>query len=116
MKRFIATSLAFIVFCSSICSASPKSTKSESVFINLDYYGDVEQINVYNTFSIYGDDKISDFGDYTSISNLTNKDEYETSEKGARVWNVDGLDSFSYIGKMDNEYYNKVPWNFKIRY
>ena len=116
MKRFIAASLAIIVFCSNVCSASPKSTKSESVFINLDYYGEVEQINVYNTFSIYGDDKVSDFGDYTSISNLTNKDEYETSEKGAREWDVAGLDSFSYIGKMDNEYYNQVPWNFKVRY
>ena len=116
MKRFIAASLAFIVFLSSVSSASPKSTKSESVFINLDYYGDVEQINVYNTFSIYGDEKVEDFGDYVSISNLTNKKDYEPLENGGRSWDVTGLDSFSYIGKMDNEYYNKVPWKFDVKY
>ena len=116
MKRFIASILAILVMLSSISSASPKSTKSESVFINLDYYGDVEQINVYNTFSIYGDEKVEDFGDYVSISNLTNKKEYEPLENGGRRWDVTGLDSFSYIGKMDNEYYNKVPWNFDVKY
>ena len=116
MKRFIASFLAIIVILSSICSASPKSAKSESVFINLDYYGDAEEINVYNTFSIYGDDKVEDFGDYTSISNLTNKKEYETLESGERSWDVTGLDSFSYIGKMDNEYYDKIPWKFDVKY
>ncbi len=116
MKKFIAWSLVVTVLFSNVCFAAPKTTKTESVFINLGYYGDVEQINVYNSCDVYGGSEIKDFGDYEEISNLSNKNEAKTGENGERVWDVSGLNNFSYIGKVNNSFYSKVPWSFDVSY
>ncbi len=116
MKRVFAWFLVIAVLFSNVCFAAPKISRTESVFINLDYYGDVEQINVYNSCGTVDNSELVDFGEYDSVTNLTNKNEAKVGENGERVWDVSDVNSFSYMGKMNNSSYSRVPWSFDVSY
>ena len=71
MRRFLAIFLAAImVIMNSVAIAAPTMEKTESVYVNLDYYGAVEQIHVSNDCVLTGQNEIVDFGVYENITNL----------------------------------------------
>lgn len=116
MRRFLAIFLATIMLVmNSVAVAVPTMNKTESVYVNLDYYGDVEQINIANDCVLTGENEIVDFGVYESITNLTNRTELK-NEDGKIVWDVSGLNRFAYNGKVSNENAKNVPWTFKVNY
>lgn len=115
MKRFIACLLAMVILCSNFCYAIPLLKKKETVYINLESYGEVDEINIYSKCKTNGTTKIEDYTFYSEVTNLTNK-ELPISESGEIIWNVSGEENFSYTGKVSKEYYNKLPWKFEITY
>lgn len=116
MRRFLAIFLATIMLVmNSVVVAVPTMNKTESVYVNLDYYGDVEQINVANDCVLTGENEIVDFGVYENITNLTNRTELK-NEDGKIVWDVSGLKRFAYNGKVSNENAKNVPWTFEVSY
>ena len=71
MRRFLAIFLAIIILAmNSVAIAAPTIDKTESVYVNLDYYGAVEQIHVSNDCVLTGQNEIVDFGVYENITNL----------------------------------------------
>ncbi len=116
MRRFLAIFLvAIMLLMNSVGVAVPTMNKTESVYVNLDYYGDVEQINVANDCVLTGEKEIVDFGVYESITNLTNRTELK-NEDGKIIWDVSGLNRFAYNGKVSNENAKNVPWTFEVSY
>lgn len=116
MRRFLAIFLAAImVIMNSVAIAAPTMEKTESVYVNLDYYGAVDQIHVSNDCVLTGQNEIEDFGVYESITNLTNRTELKNVD-GKIVWDVSGLKRFAYNGKVSNDNAKNVPWTFEVSY
>lgn len=116
MRRFLAIFLAAImVIMNSVAIATPTMNKTESVYVNLDYYGAVDQIHVSNDCVLTGQNEITDSGVYESITNLTNRTELKNVD-GKIVWDVSGLKRFAYNGKVSNDNAKNIPWTFEVSY
>lgn len=116
MRRFLAIFLAAImVIMNSVAIAAPTMNKTESVYVNLDYYGAVDQIHVSNDCVLTGQNEITDSGVYESITNLTNRTELKNVD-GKIVWDVSGLKRFAYNGKVSNDNAKNIPWTFEVSY
>ncbi len=115
MKRCAVLILTMIILLNSFAYAMPIQKKNETVYVNLGKYGNVEEINIYSKCLLNGNDNITDYTKYNEVTNLSNRDKYNTIEDGIE-WDVSGDKSFSYTGKVGEEYYNLIPWNFEISY
>lgn len=100
----------------STLASAKLAKKSEIVYVNLDEYGSVELINVYNKFSGLSAGEIVDYASYSEVTNLTNHDTSEKIENAIK-WNIaEGTSDFSYMGKLSNEASQNIPWNVDISY
>lgn len=116
MKRLIASTLVFTLLLSNVCyAAMPVLAKEETVYVNLGYYGDVEQVNIYSKITTNGEKEITDYTKYESVTNLKNRSAYKEDD-GKIIWDVNGERDFAYTGKVGEEYYSKIPWTFDISY
>ncbi len=115
MKRFIASFLAIAILCSNFCYAMPLLKKKETVYVNLENYGAIDEINIYNKCKTNGASEIKDYTNYIKVSNLTNRISANKTS-GELIWNVSGEKDFSYTGKVSGDYFGLLPWNFNITY
>lgn len=115
MKRSVALILTSIILLSNISLAVPVQKKNETVYVNLDSYGNVSQINIYSKWLTNGAAEIIDYTKYIEISNLTNR-KNEIKAEDAIIWDVTGDKTFTYTGKVGEDYYSLLPWNFNISY
>ena len=73
----------------------------ENMYVNLDYYGNVDRVNVVKGCDLNGQTTITDYGDYTAVTNMS--DYTEPVIEGNKVtWNV----SPDYKGR----FYYKGSW------
>lgn len=115
MKRCVASLLVIMILASNFCYAMPLLKKKETVYVNLQCYGDVSEINIYNKCVTNGESEIRDYTNYSKVTNLTNRNN-AVLESGEIIFNVSGESNFSYTGKVSGEYYDLLPWNFEITY
>lgn len=115
MKRCVASLLVIMILASNFCYAMPLLKKKETVYVNLQDYGDVSEINMYNKCVTNGESEIRDYTNYSKVTNLTNRNN-AALESGEIIFNVSGESNFSYTGKVSGEYYDLLPWNFEITY
>lgn len=115
MKRCVASLLVIMILASNFCYAMPLLKKKETVYVNLQGYGDVSEINIYNKCVTNGESEIRDYTNYSKVTNLTNRNN-AVLESGEIIFNVSGESNFSYTGKVSGEYYDLLPWNFEITY
>lgn len=87
------------------------SGKSEVVYAILEADGDQKEIYVVNKFSVERPGKITDYGPYTRVKNLT--DLTEIKLKGERVGFVASRDLFYYQGTLKDR---PLPWDIDISY
>ena len=88
----------------------------ESMYVNLDYYGNVDKVNVVKGCDLNGQTTITDYGDYKTVTNMS--DYTEPVIEGNKVtWNVpaDHKGRFYYKGEMDAKKV-ALPWNFDVSY
>ncbi len=111
MKRCVASLLVIMILASNFCYAMPLLKKKETVYVNLQGYGDVSEINIYNKCVTNGESEIRDYTNYSKVTNLTNRNN-AVLESGEIIFNVSGESNFSYTGKVSGEYYDLLPWNF----
>lgn len=115
MKRWIAWLLVMGIISSSVAYAMPTQKKQETVYVNLDDYGSIKEMNIYQQCVLNGTQEITDYTSYEEVTNLTNHVEYRTIEEGID-WDVSGESYFSYTGRVGEEYYSLLPWTFEISY
>lgn len=92
---------------------NPVNKKNETIYVSLNPYGGVKDTKVVNGYHIKGPSIITDYGNYSDITNLTNFE--EPTVKGDQVtWKLDGQDTnFYYQGNIDPI---TLPWNITLRY
>ena len=88
----------------------------ENMYVNLDYYGNVDRVNVVKGCDLNGQTTFTDYGDYTAVTNMS--DYTEPVIEGNKVtWNVspDYKGRFYYKGELDAKKV-ALPWTFDVSY
>lgn len=91
--------------------AATNTKKEENVYVNLDDNGSINGVYVVNSYDLKKDQKITDYGDYTSLVNLSSDDKLKNQNGKITVNGEKG--KFYYQGDLDSA---KIPWNIDILY
>lgn len=87
------------------------ASKDEVVYATLNPDGSKEELYIVNSLEVTEAGKVVDYGDYTSLKNLT--DLTEINQSGEKIEVTANEGRFYYQGNMDNEV---LPWDFEIEY
>ena len=87
----------------------------EKLYINMDYQGGVEKANVVKEVQFTTADSYTDYGDYTAVINMTDRQE-PVQKNDAVTWNRPEKGSKLYFqGELDPAAV-EMPWNFQVTY
>ena len=92
-------------------AATPNTPKEEVIYINLNSNGSVKEINAVNIFNLVSDGKITDYGNYESVRNMTTTDEIDCAGNTVTIDAKAG--QLYYEGKLRNKL---MPWDISIHY
>ena len=112
-KPAAAVTLSLVMAAGTItpAMAASNTNKEENIYVNLDDNGSIDGVYVVNTYDLKKDQKITDYGNYSSLTNLSS-DSKLTNDNGKIT--VNGKKGkFYYQGNLDSA---KIPWNVDILY
>ena len=92
-------------------AATNTKNKEENIYVNLDDNGSIDGVYVINSYDLKKDQKVVDYGNYSSTTNLSS-DSKLTQENGKITVNGE-KGKFYYQGNLDSA---KIPWNVDILY
>jgi putative membrane protein len=118
-KQLRYTALALMLFLPSFLSVPAQAaeegkvaSKDEVVYAALNAGGGLDHVYVVNTLEVERAGKILDYGEFSSVKNLT--DLTELDKEGQKI-EVDAPEGkFTYQGNMKEE--AELPWNVEISY
>ena len=118
-KRILAGLLAAAVLAPSLAApaqaAAPSVTADESMYVNLDHYGKVEQVNVVKRADLNGNSEFTDYGSYEKVTNMSNLAEPSVSAQGVSWKLPESTGSFFYECALKPEAAT-LPWSFDVSY
>lgn len=100
-----------------VAAAPPEVVTDETAYLLLDYYGGLDNLSIVKGCDLNGVGSFSDYGDYSSVSNMSTLDSPEISD-GKISWKLEeSLPSRFYFEavpqKQDME---DFPWSFDVGY
>ena len=120
-KRIMAAGMAAVMISTGngsiwVLGAEADVAIDETMYVNLDFYGKIDKINVVKGVSLNGKNQFTDYGTYETITNMSNSAE-PSVEGDAVTWTFDeaGKERFYYKGSLDKEQV-VLPWDFDISY
>ena len=87
----------------------------EKLYVNLDDYGKVEKANIVKGVQFAIDDSYTDYGNYTSITNMSDNQEPVVKGNSVTWMRPDGNGKFYFQGGLDPTTV-KMPWDFTVTY
>ena len=91
--------------------ADEAAVKDENVYVNLNGDGSVADVYVVNEYMLDADTDIVDYGEYSSVENLSSEE--EIIKKGDKVTVEADQGKFIYQGSLENAV---LPWIISISY
>ena len=91
--------------------AASNTKKEENIYVNLDDNGSVDGVYVVNSYDLKKDQKITDYGNYSKLVNLSS--DSELSDQNGKITVNGKKGKFYYQGNLDSA---KIPWNVDILY
>ena len=55
-----------------VLAGAPQVSVDESLYVNLDYYGETDQVSVVKGCNLNGNDSFTDYGHYQTVTNMSN--------------------------------------------
>ncbi|MBT2693864.1 YhgE/Pip domain-containing protein [Bacillus sp. ISL-55] len=118
-KSILFAALGLMIFLPSFLSygaaaeAEGKITsKDEVVYATLKSNGELEDIFVVNTLEVAKAGEIVDYGNYSSVKNLTDLSELDQNSQAVQIHAPEG--KFYYQGNMEDN--TELPWDIEISY
>lgn len=97
-------------------AAPPAVQVDETAYINLDYYGGIEEVNIVKGCTLNGNTIITDYGNYDKVENMTNGAE-PVLEKGKVVWDLTGQEEDRFYFECRSDALAKeLPWSIDVTY
>ena len=120
-RKLLAAGMAAATLCTSLVSAPVYAAEAsvsvdEAMYVNLDYYGRVDKVNVVKGVSLNGLTSFTDYGNYLDVTNMTNNTAPEVGD-GKVTWNLpaDTKGYFYYKGAIDKDTVT-LPWTMDVSY
>lgn len=110
IRKSLVSFLAVSLLLQTAAFAAPQ--KEEVVYVTLDSAGKRETTVVVNSFETDGSRKITDYGSYKNIKNLSSTAKPKVTGNQI-VWETDGIEKFYYQGELDA---GELPWDFDLAY
>ncbi len=114
-KKHLAALLSAFMLGSAMAPASLMATeatpKQEIIYTNLTSDGEPSETYVVNIFDLDKAATIIDYGNYTSVRNMTTQDKIDLKDQTVTI-NA-GQGSLYYEGKLEDA---KLPWTFDVEY
>ncbi|SCJ01085.1 Uncharacterised protein [uncultured Eubacterium sp.] len=113
-KPAAAMTLSLVLAAGSMTSAmaaTANTNKEENIYVNLDDNGSVDGVYVVNSYDLKKDQKITDYGNYSSMTNLSS--ESKLNEQNGKITVNGKKGKFYYQGDLDSA---KIPWDVDILY
>jgi putative membrane protein len=115
LAGFLAAAVLIPSSAATARAAAPSVTTDESMYVNLDHYGKVDQVNVVKRVNLNGNSKFTDYGSYEKVTNMTNLAEPNVSAQGVS-WNLpENTGNFFYECTLKPEAAS-LPWSFDVSY
>lgn len=128
MKKHLITNrlrrmAAVLVVCSSmsvnilmpVYAGAAHADVEETMYLNMDYYGKPEEVNIVKGITFNGTDSYTDHGKYNRITNMSDTQKPQESN-GTVTWNrPEKGGKFYFQGAMDKEDV-ELPWDFDVSY
>lgn len=86
----------------------------ETLYLNLDYYGNISDANVVKGINFNGTSSYTDFGDYLKITNMSDEQKPEI-KNGSVTFEKNKNGKFFFQGELKPDKI-KAPWTFDITY
>ncbi|MCQ2749503.1 MAG: hypothetical protein MJ246_05995 [Clostridia bacterium] len=95
----------------SFASKAYEEKRSETVYINLNAYGEKIGGTMYVDTILNGNKILTDFGKFKSVENMTNKLKPIYDDKGNLVWDLTKYngESFAYNVTLEDDSFDNAP-------
>ena len=93
-----------------------KMTCDEAYYATLDYYGNLTDGSIVKSYVLNGATSITDFGEYESVSNLTDSTVPAESAKRVAFDFADAAPSHFYFEGKTTKPYENLPWTISLSY
>ena len=120
-KRIMAAGMVFVMLCTGtgsapVYGAQPSVDVDETMYVNLDYYGRGDKINVVKGVGLNGQTEFTDYGTYENVINMSNSIEPVLGD-GMVTWQLpeDQRGRFYYKCAVDKGMM-VLPWDFDVSY
>ena len=121
-KRIMTAGLAAVLLCTNAGGAVPAYGAEaavdvdETMYINLDYYGRPDKINVVKGLNLNGRTEFTDYGTYLDVTNMSNQTVPDFGD-GTVTWNFPQAqkERFYYKCALDKSQIT-LPWDFDVSY
>ena len=121
-KRIMTAGLAAVLLCTNAGGAVPAYGAEaavdvdETMYINLDYYGRPDKINVVKGLNLNGKTEFTDYGTYLDVTNMSNQTVPDLGD-GTVTWNFPQAqkERFYYKCALDKSQIT-LPWDFDVSY
>ena len=120
-NRIMAAGMVFVMLCTGTDSlpaygADASADVYETMYVNLDYYGRVDKINVVKGVGLNGRTEFTDYGTYENVINMSNSIEPVLGD-GTVTWQLPQAqrERFYYKCAVDKDRM-VLPWDFDVSY
>lgn len=113
-KRAFSMGLALFLLCGTAAGSASVSggyEKEETIYAVLDNGGEVKNLYAVNSFELQKGGIITDYGDYSSVRNLTTPEAISYTDGAVTVAAPEGR--FNYQGNLESR---ELPWKISISY
>lgn len=93
-----------------------KMTCDEAYYATLDYYGNLTDGSIVKSYVLNGATSITDFGEYESVSNLTDSTVPAESAKRVAFDFADAAPTHFYFEGKTTKPYENLPWTISLSY
>lgn len=98
-----------------VLADKPAVSTDESVFVNLDYYGQISDYSIVKGVTLNGNTEFIDYGNYKKINNMTDYNQPDIRDSGVKWTLEEGAKRFYYeCESADTK--GQLPWIFDISY
>ena len=98
--------------------AAPVAQADETLYLTYDYYGDVSYASVVKSYALHGQTNVTDYGQYASVTNMTNYVKPVETEEGVSfdLSEEEQLDDrFYFEGELKGDSL-ALPWSIDVSY
>lgn len=112
----MAAVLTFGMISLDLQAAPPRVKVDESVYVNLDYYGKVEEVNIVKSCMLNGSTTVVDYGSYKDVVNMSNT-AVPVLEEGKVTWDLSEQEGERfYFECRTDKLAQELPWNLDVTY